>query len=65
MTTIPMVEVDGEPRLWLYPKEVAPRVGVCEATVTSWCRDGLMPGARKVGRSWRIPASAFTSEALS
>lgn len=36
--------------------EAAQALGVTSATVSRWARDGKIPGARKEGGSWRIPA---------
>lgn len=44
----------------LTPAEVAARFGVHPATVTKWCRDGLLPGASK-RHDWSIPAEALAN----
>lgn len=28
------------------------------STLRRWCRDGRIPGARREGREWRVPADA-------
>lgn len=28
------------------------------STLRRWCRDGRIPGARREGREWRVPANA-------
>lgn len=39
-------------------KEIAAEWGTAERTVTTWCKDGKIPGAVKEGRSWKIPETA-------
>lgn len=43
----------------LTDREAARELGKHVRTVQRWCRAGDLPGARKVGRSWRIPAAAI------
>lgn len=31
------------------------RLGVSRTTAWRWCTAGKIPGARRVGRSWRVP----------
>jgi excisionase family DNA binding protein len=38
------------------PGEVADYFDVNVETIRRMCRDGLIPGARQVGRQWRIPS---------
>lgn len=33
-------------------------LGVCERHLAQQCRDGAVPGARKIGRFWRISKDA-------
>lgn len=40
----------------LTPDEVAPRLRVDRRTVVRWCAAQLLPGAKKIGGVWRIPA---------
>lgn len=40
---------------WLTPYELAKKLGVTEATIQKQCREGLHPGAVKVGGKWKIP----------
>jgi len=40
-------------------REAARRLGVHETYVRRLAREGRLPGARKVGRDWLIPASAL------
>ncbi len=37
--------------------EVARELGKHPRTIQRWCKAGALPGARKLGRSWRIPAA--------
>ena len=37
--------------------EVAERFKVSEATARRWCQRGLFPNARRIGKTWVIPAS--------
>lgn len=39
-------------------KEAARRWNLTERSVTGFCREGKIPGAKKIGRNWIIPASA-------
>ncbi|MBQ7697598.1 MAG: helix-turn-helix domain-containing protein [Paludibacteraceae bacterium] len=41
-------------------KEAAEKWGVTQATVSAWCREGLIKGAEqdRKGSPWRIPADA-------
>jgi len=43
----------------LTPQETAAILKVPRKTVVSLCARGLLPGARKVGRQWRIPRWAL------
>jgi len=40
---------------FLSPKDFARRVDLHRQTVYQLLRDGEVPGARKVGKQWRIP----------
>ena len=39
-------------------KELAMEWGLAERTITDLCKDGKIPGAEKVGKSWQIPDNA-------
>jgi excisionase family DNA binding protein len=39
------------------PEEVADYYRVDPATIRRLCRDGKIPGAKQIGRQWRIPRS--------
>lgn len=41
--------------LILTPAEFAERIGCTERTIQKHCREGLYPGAKKVGGKWKIP----------
>jgi excisionase family DNA binding protein len=45
----------------LTPDEFAREVKLPRKTVVMLCARGDIPGARKLGRCWRIPASAIDS----
>jgi predicted site-specific integrase-resolvase len=38
----------------LTPRDVGKILGFKPRTITRWCREGLFPSAKKVGRVWRI-----------
>lgn len=38
--------------------EYAKRIGKATITVADKCRRGALPGARKIGRDWFVPADA-------
>lgn len=38
--------------------EYARRIGKATITVADKCRRGSLPGARKIGRDWFVPADA-------
>lgn len=46
---------------YISPADLAKRWDRCKETIVGWCRDGLIPGACKVGFGkfpcWRIPLS--------
>ena len=42
----------------LTDREAARELGKHPRTIQRWCTSGALPGARKVGRSWRIPPEA-------
>lgn len=46
-------------RKLLTPREVAELLSVTPRTVARWCREEKIPGARKVGRVWRIEDNPF------
>lgn len=39
--------------------EVADQLRVNTATITRYAKQGMFPGAFKVGKNWRIPADAI------
>ncbi len=43
------------------PDEAADYLGVSAETIRNLCRRGEIPGARQVGRQWRIPRSYLLS----
>lgn len=43
---------------YLTVRETAERWNLSERTVQQLCVDGRIPGARKFGKSWAIPAEA-------
>lgn len=48
------------------PKEVADYLDVTPDTIRDLCQNGKIPGARQVGRQWRIPRSyLFPNESSS
>ena len=50
------------PALLVYtPDELALALHVPRKTIVALCRTGKLPGARKVGRGWRIPEAAVAS----
>lgn len=44
-----------EKEILLSPEELAEKLGVTKATIQKQCREGLHPGAVKVGGKWQIP----------
>jgi excisionase family DNA binding protein len=45
-----------EKKPYYSPEEVAEYFDVNVETIRRMCRDGQIPGARQIGRQWRIPA---------
>lgn len=43
------------PTVMLTPEELAEKLGCTKATIQKQCRQGLHPGAEKVGGKWKIP----------
>ena len=43
------------PTVMLTPEELAEKLGCTKATIQKQCRQGLYPGAEKVGGKWKIP----------
>jgi hypothetical protein len=39
-------------------EQAAQRHNVTPATIRRWCAAGLLPGAKRTGRAWRIPMNA-------
>ena len=44
------------------PEEVAEYLDVTPETIRNLCRAGKIPGARQVGRQWRIPREYLLSK---
>jgi excisionase family DNA binding protein len=44
---------------YLTSQEVAEALRVPETRIRKLCREGRMPGALRIGKSWRIPADIF------
>jgi hypothetical protein len=42
-------------------EELAARYRRARSTIRDWCRAGRFPGARKLGREWRVPASGVAA----
>jgi excisionase family DNA binding protein len=40
---------------YLKTREVAEKLGWCQATIQRRCMAGKIPGAKRLGREWRIP----------
>lgn len=38
----------------LTPRQVGRYLGLQPRTIARWCRDGVFPSAKKIGRVWRI-----------
>lgn len=45
--------------VYLKSDEVAEALRVPETRIRKLCREGRMPGAFRIGKSWRIPADVF------
>ena len=45
--------------VYLTSNEVAEALRVPETRIRKLCREGRMPGAFRIGKSWRIPADIF------
>ena len=43
------------PTVMLTPEELAEKLGCTKATIQKQCREGLYPGAEKIGGKWKIP----------
>jgi len=41
-----------------YPPELAKKEGVSAVTIRKWCEQGLIKGAKVLGKSWLIPKPA-------
>lgn len=39
--------------------EAGRRLGKSKATIANWCRDGRVPGAKKMATIWLIPVSSL------
>ena len=44
-------------RTYYSPEEVAEYYGVSVETIRRMCREGTIPGVKKIGRQYRIPAT--------
>ena len=49
--------------IYVSPEEAAKAFAVQPETIRRLCRDGKIPGARKIGGVWRIPKSFLSSDA--
>jgi excisionase family DNA binding protein len=49
-------------KAWYSPEEVAAYFSVDADTIRKLCREGKIPGARRIGRSWRVPRSYLYDE---
>ncbi len=47
---------------YVSPEEAADYFQVTAETIRRLCRDGKIPGARKLGGQWRIPRSFLSSD---
>ena len=47
---------DESPRMWLTTHEVASQLRIPEPTIRKHCRKGQLPGAVRIGKTWRIPS---------
>lgn len=45
--------------VYLTTEEIAQALRVPEGRIRRLCRNGEIPGAFKVGKSWRVPADVF------
>lgn len=61
--TSPVAWGSGADVRYLSPKKVADRLDMSVEVVRRWCRNGVVPGARKLrgGRQWRIPEWALSA----
>lgn len=48
--------------IYVSPEEAAKAFSVQPETIRRLCRDGKIPGARKIGGVWRIPKSFLSSD---
>ena len=48
---------------YVSPEEAAKVFSLQPETIRRLCRDGKIPGARKIGGVWRIPKSFLSSDA--
>lgn len=46
-----------EEKEYYTPEEVANHYRVDPATIRRLCREGSVPGAKQIGKQWRIPRS--------
>jgi len=49
--------------LYVSPEDAAHAFDLKPETIRRLCRDGKIPGARKVGGVWRIPRSFLSTDA--
>ncbi len=47
---------------YVSPEEAARAFSLQPETIRRLCRDGKIPGARKIGGVWRIPKSFLSSD---
>jgi excisionase family DNA binding protein len=45
------------------PEEAGAYFNISAETIRRLCRDGKIPGVRKIGGQWRIPRSFLSSDA--
>ena len=46
---------ERELSFWICPEMASMELGVCRRTVRRWLNAGKIPGARRIGRQWRLP----------
>lgn len=47
---------------YLSASKTAKRLGVSDVTISTWCRQGRIPGAFKVSNMWLIPKNITIDE---
>jgi excisionase family DNA binding protein len=43
-------------------EQVADQTHAAPSTAARWCREGKLPGARRIGRRWLVPAAAVAGD---